>query len=59
MESLVGDVNGRVKSKQKYWHRPGGAAASLQVRAAYRSEDSRLPRYFAQRPGNPYRRRAA
>jgi hypothetical protein len=59
VESLVGDVNGRVKSKQKYWNRPGGAEAILQVRAAYLSEDGRLPRYFAQRPGNPYRRRAA
>jgi hypothetical protein len=58
VESLVGDVNGRVKSKQKYWNRPGGAEAILQVRAAYLSEDGRLPRYFAQRPGNPYRRRA-
>jgi hypothetical protein len=59
VESLVGEVNGRVKSKQKYWNRPGGAEAILQVRAAYLSEDGRLHRYFAQRPGNPYRRRAA
>jgi hypothetical protein len=59
VESLVGDINGRVKSKQKYWNRPGGAEAILQVRAAYLSEDDRLHRYFAQRPGNPYRRRVA
>jgi hypothetical protein len=59
VESLVGDVNGRVKSKQKYWNRPDGAEAMLQVRAAYLSEDDRLHRYFAQRPGFPYRRRAA
>ena len=59
VESLVGDVNGRVKSKQKYWNRPGGAEAILQVRAAYLSEDNRLHRYFAQRPGHPYRRRVA
>jgi hypothetical protein len=59
VESLVGDVNGRVKSKQKDWNRPGGAEAILQVRAAYLSEDGRLHRYFAQRPGNSYRRRAA
>jgi hypothetical protein len=59
VESLVGDVNGRVKSKQKYWNRPGGAEAILQVRAAYLSEDGRLQRYFAQRPGYPYRRRVA
>jgi hypothetical protein len=29
------------------------------VRAAYLSEDDRLHRYFAQRPGHPYRRRVA
>ena len=57
--SLVGDVNGRVKSKQKYRNRPAGAEAILQVRAAYLSEDDRLHCYFAQRPGNPYRRRVA
>ncbi len=59
VESLVGDFNARVKSKQKYWNRGQGAEAILQVRAAYLSEDGRLQRYFAQRPGNPYRRRAA
>lgn len=59
VESLVGDVNGRVKSKQKYGNRPDGAEAILQVRAAYLSEGDRLHRYFALRPGNPYRRRVA
>jgi hypothetical protein len=59
VESLVGDFNARVKSKQKYWNRAEGAEAILQVRAAYLSEDGRLQRYFAQRPGSPYRRRAA
>ncbi len=29
----------------------------LQLRAAVLSEDDRLARHFAQRPGNPYRRR--
>jgi hypothetical protein len=32
---------------------------SLQLRAALLSEDDRLERFFAQRPGNPYRRRQA
>ncbi len=50
VESLVGDFNARVKSKQKYWNRPGGAEAILQVRAAYLSEDGRLQRYFALLP---------
>lgn len=56
-ESLVGEFNARVKSKQKYWNRPTGAEAILQLRAAVLSEDERLERFFAQRPGNPYRRR--
>ena len=58
-ESLVGQFNARVKSKQKYWNRPAGAEAILQLRAAVLSEDERLERYFAQRPGNPYRRHRA
>jgi len=58
-ESLVGEFNARVKGKQKHWNRPEGAEAILQVRAAYLSEDGRLERYFAERPGSPYRRRVA
>jgi hypothetical protein len=57
-ESLVGEFNARVKSKQKHWNRPAGAEAVLQVRAALLSEDGRLERFFAERPGSPYRRRA-
>jgi hypothetical protein len=57
VESLVGEFNSRVKGPQKYWNRPAGAEPILQVRAAVLSEDDRLTRYFAQRPGNPYRRR--
>jgi hypothetical protein len=59
VESLVGEFNTRVKGPQKYWNRPGGAEPILQVRAAVLSEDDRLTRHFAQRPGNPYRRRKA
>jgi len=57
VESLVGEFNARVKSLQQYWNRPGGAEAILQLRAAVLSEDDRLARFFAQRPGNPHRRR--
>lgn len=57
VESLVGEVNARVKSKQKYWNRGEGAEAILQLRAAVLSEDGRLDRYLAERPGSPYRRR--
>jgi hypothetical protein len=59
VESLVGQFNARVKSPQKYWNRSGGAEAILQLRACVLSEDDRLERFFAQRPGNPYRRRQA
>lgn len=57
-ESLVGEFNARLKSRQKYWSRPQGAEAVLQLRAAVLSEDGRLERYFAERPGSPFRRRA-
>ena len=59
VESLVGQFNERVKGPQKHWNRPEGAEWILQVRAAVLSEDDRLARYFAQRPGCPYRRRKA
>jgi hypothetical protein len=58
VESLVGEFNGRVKGKDKWWNRTQGAEAILQVRAAVLSEDSRLARYFAERPGRLYRRHA-
>jgi hypothetical protein len=57
VESLVGEVNARVKGKQKHWSRPGGAESILQLRAALLSEDDRLSRYFANRPGSPFRKR--
>lgn len=57
VESLVGEVNARVKSKQKHWNRPAQAESILQLRAALLSEDDRLSRYFASRPGSPFRKR--
>ena len=57
VESLVGEVNARVKSKQKHWSRWVGAESILQLRAAVLSQDDRLPRFFAQRPGCPFRKR--
>jgi len=59
VESLVGDFNARVKGRGKFWNRPEGAEAILQLRAAVLSEDDRLARHFAQRPGCPHRRRKA
>jgi hypothetical protein len=54
VESLVGQFNARVKDRRKFWNRPEGAEAILQVRAALLSEDGRLERYFAERLGSPY-----
>jgi hypothetical protein len=59
VESLVGEFNARVKSREKFWNRPAGAEAILQLRAAVLSEDDRLARFFSQRPGNAHRRRRA
>lgn len=57
VESLVGEVNARVKSKQKHWIRSSGAESILQLRAAVLSQDDRLPRFFAQRAGCSFRKR--
>ena len=57
VESLVGEFNARVKAKQKHWCRPSGAESILQLRAALLSEDGRLGRFFATRPGCPFRKR--
>jgi hypothetical protein len=57
VESLVGEFNARVKDKNKHWDRPEGGEAIVQLRAAVLSEDNRLARFFANRPGCLYRRR--
>lgn len=57
VESLVGEFNARVKSKQKHWNRPRGGESILQLRAAVLSEDDRLVRFFANRSGCPFRKR--
>jgi hypothetical protein len=57
VESLVGEFNARVKSKQKYWERPEGAESILQLRAMLLSQDERISRYFANRPGSPFRKK--
>jgi hypothetical protein len=59
VESLVGEFNARVKGKQKHWNRPEGAESILQLRAAVLSEDDRLSRFFATRPGSPFRKRCS
>jgi hypothetical protein len=46
VESAIKQLNRRVKGSEEFW-RNGGAAATLQVRAAYLSEDDRAERYGA------------
>jgi hypothetical protein len=55
VESVIKQLNRRVKGSEKFWLEPG-AEAVLQVRAAYLSEDGRAERYW-RRP-RPYRRAA-
>jgi hypothetical protein len=57
MESLIKQINHRVKGTEMFWSHPGGAEAILQIRAASLSEDGRLADYLARRPGSPFVRR--
>lgn len=57
MESLVKEVNFRVKGTEMLWNDPEGAEAILQVRAAALSDDDRLSNYLRNRPGSPFTRR--
>jgi hypothetical protein len=54
-ESLIKEVNYRVKGTEKFWNDPAGAEAILQVRAAVLSDDGRLEKHVQDRPGSPYR----
>lgn len=55
VESLIKEVNYRVKGTEKFWNHPAGAEAILQVRTAMLGDDDRLGEYLASRPGNPLR----
>lgn len=56
VESLIKEMNYRVKGTEKFWDNPEGAEAILQVRAALLSDDDRLARHIEQRPGSAFRR---
>jgi len=56
MESLVKEMNYRVKGTEMWWNDPEGAEAILQIRAAGLSEDRRLARHLDQRIGSPFTR---
>jgi len=57
MESLIKQINQRVKGTEMFWLQPVGAEAILQIRAASLSKDGRLQDYLSQRPGYPFTRR--
>jgi hypothetical protein len=57
MESLIKQMNLRVKGTEMFWDDPLGAEAILHLRAAALSDDGRLTDYLSQRPGWPFHRR--
>lgn len=57
MESLVKELNYRVKGTEMFWNDPEGAEAILQVRAAALCDDDRLVSHLQTRPGYPFTRR--
>jgi hypothetical protein len=57
MESLVKEINYRVKGTEMFWNDPQGAEAILQVRAAALCDDGRLAHHMNTRPGRAFTRR--
>jgi hypothetical protein len=57
MESLVKEINYRVKGTEMFWNNPEGAEAILQIRAAALSDDDRLSKHLHTRPGCSFVRR--
>ena len=57
MESLVKEVNWRVKGTEMFWNNPAGAEAILQIRAAALCDDDRLKGHLRTRPGSQFTRR--
>jgi len=52
VESLIKQINHRVKGTEQFWNN-GGLEAVLQVRAAYLSEDDRAETFHQRRPRRP------
>lgn len=57
MESLVKEINYRVKGTEMFWNDPEGAEAILQVRAAALCDDNRLADHLRHRAGCAFTRR--
>jgi hypothetical protein len=58
VESLIKEINYRVKGTEKFWNEHG-AESVLAVRAAALCDDDRLAKHLAARPGCPFHRRTA
>ena len=58
VESLIKEFNRRVKGTEKFWNRPEGAEAILQVRAAQLSDGEPLTQFIHHRPGQLHYRRS-
>jgi hypothetical protein len=56
IESLIKELNYRVKGTEKFWNRPEGAEQILQVKAAALGDDDRLSEWILNRPGSPFHR---
>jgi hypothetical protein len=56
VESLIKEMNFRVKGTEKFWNRPDGAENILQIRAAALCDDDRLSQWIINRPGSPFYR---
>jgi hypothetical protein len=52
VESLIKEMNFRVKGTEKFWNRPQGAENILQIRAAALCDDDRLSQWILKRPGS-------
>ena len=57
MESLVKEMNYRVKGTEMFWNDPDGAEAILQVRAASLCDNERLAKHLRGREGCAFTRR--
>jgi hypothetical protein len=56
VESLIKEMNFRVKGTEKFWNRPEGAENILQIRAAALCDDDRLSQWIIKRPGSYFYR---
>jgi hypothetical protein len=58
-ESLIKEINWRVKGSEMFWNNPDGAEAILQVRAAALCDTPRFAQYLACRRGCQHHRRSS